>query len=154
MLTGKQKRFLRSKANHLQPLFQIGKNGLTDAVIDSIEEALEAKELIKVNILQNCDEDKNEIAEKLAEREGIELVQVIGNIIVLYKESVEKKRIELPLQKRSKECPMKKVGILGGTFNPPHLGHLLIGNEVRQALGLDEVRLMPTATPPHKTAIR
>ena len=63
MLTGKQKRFLRSEANHLQPLFQIGKNGLTDAVIHQIEEALEAKELIKVNILQNCDEDKNEIAE-------------------------------------------------------------------------------------------
>ena len=58
MLTGKQKRFLRSKANHLQPLIQIGKNGLTDAVINQIEEALEAKELIKVNILQNCDEDK------------------------------------------------------------------------------------------------
>ena len=61
-----------------------------------IEEALEAKELIKVNILQNCDEDKNEIAAKLDEQEGIEVVQVIGNIIVLYKESKEKKRIELP----------------------------------------------------------
>ncbi len=45
---------------------------------------------------------------------------------------------------------MKKVGILGGTFNPPHLGHLIIANEVRHALGLDEVRLMPTAIPPHK----
>jgi nicotinate-nucleotide adenylyltransferase len=47
---------------------------------------------------------------------------------------------------------MKKVGILGGTFNPPHIGHLLIANEVRHALGLNEVRLMPTAVPPHKTA--
>ena len=45
---------------------------------------------------------------------------------------------------------MKKVGILGGTFNPPHIGHLLIGSEVRDALNLDEVRLMPTAVPPHK----
>lgn len=96
MLTGKQKRFLRSEANQLQPLFQIGKNGLTEAVIRQIEEALEAKELIKVNILQNCAEDKNEIAGRLEEQEGIHLVQVIGNIIVLYKESVEKKRIELP----------------------------------------------------------
>lgn len=96
MLTGKQKRFLRGEANHLQPLFQIGKNGLTEAVIRQIEEALEAKELIKVNILQNCVEDKNDIARKLEEEEGIHLVQVIGNIIVLYKESVEKKRIELP----------------------------------------------------------
>lgn len=45
---------------------------------------------------------------------------------------------------------MKKIGILGGTFNPPHIGHLIIANEVRQALGLDEVRLMPTSAPPHK----
>ncbi|MFS0575291.1 ribosome assembly RNA-binding protein YhbY [Sporosarcina sp. 179-K 3D1 HS] len=96
MLTGKQKRFLRSEAHHLQPVFQIGKSGLTDAVIAQIEEALEAKELIKVNILQNCDEDKNEIAAKLEAREGLEIVQVIGNMLVLYKESKEKKRIELP----------------------------------------------------------
>ena len=96
MLTGKQKRFLRSKANHLQPSIIIGKNGLIDTVISQIIEALEANELIKVSVLQNCDEDKNEIANKIAEQEGIELVQVIGNIIILYKESVEKKRIELP----------------------------------------------------------
>ena len=96
MLTGKQKRFLRSKSNHLQPLFQIGKNGLTQSVIEQIDEALESKELIKVNILQNCAEDKNEIAQTLSEQEGMYVVQVIGNIIILYKESVEKKRIELP----------------------------------------------------------
>ncbi|KAA0965411.1 nicotinate-nucleotide adenylyltransferase [Sporosarcina sp. ANT_H38] len=47
---------------------------------------------------------------------------------------------------------MKKVGILGGTFNPPHIGHLIVANEVKQSLCLDEVRLMPTAVPPHKTA--
>ncbi len=96
MLTGKQKRFLRSEAHHLQPLFQIGKLGLTDSVIAQIEEALEARELIKVNILQNCGEDKKEIAEKLAERNGLYVVQVIGNILILYKESVENKQITLP----------------------------------------------------------
>ncbi len=96
MLTGKQKRFLRSEANRLQPLVQIGKNGLTQSIITQIDEVLEAKELIKVTILQNCDEDKNDIAAKLDELEGIEVAQVIGNIIVLYKESKEKKRIELP----------------------------------------------------------
>lgn len=46
---------------------------------------------------------------------------------------------------------MKKIGVLGGTFNPPHTGHLIIANEVKHRLGLDEVRLMPTAQPPHKT---
>ena len=96
MLTGKQKRFLRSNANNLQPLVHIGKSGLSESVIAQIEEALEAKELIKVTILQNCEEDKNDIAAKLDNEVGIEVVQVIGSIIVLYKESVEKKRIELP----------------------------------------------------------
>ncbi|MBO0587020.1 ribosome assembly RNA-binding protein YhbY [Sporosarcina sp. E16_8] len=96
MLTNKQKSFLRGESNRLQPLVHIGKSGLTESVITQIEEALEAKELIKVTILQNCDQDKNEIAAKLEEQEGIEVVQVIGKIIVLYKESVEKKRIELP----------------------------------------------------------
>ncbi len=96
MLTGKQKSFLRSKAHHLQPLVQIGKNGLTESVIELIEEALEAKELIKVTILQNCGEDKKEIAAVLAARENMHVVQTIGKVIVLYKESVENKQIELP----------------------------------------------------------
>ena len=47
---------------------------------------------------------------------------------------------------------MKRIGILGGTFNPPHIGHLIIANEIKYALDLDEVRLIPTASPPHKTA--
>ena len=96
MLTGKQKGFLRSEAHHLQSIFQIGKSGLTESVIAQIDEALEAKELIKVNILQNCDEDKKEIAAKLDGQQGIEVVQVIGNTLILYKESTEKKRIVLP----------------------------------------------------------
>ena len=95
MLTGKQKSYLRSEAHHLQPIFQIGKGGLTEPIIKQIEDALEARELIKVSILQNCEEDKNDIATKLQEA-GIEVVQVIGKILVLYKESKEKKRITLP----------------------------------------------------------
>ncbi|MDW0112321.1 MULTISPECIES: ribosome assembly RNA-binding protein YhbY [Sporosarcina] len=95
MLTGKQKSYLRSEAHHLQPIFQIGKGGLTEPIIKQIEEALEARELIKVSILQNCEEDKSEIAERLEEA-GIDVAQVIGKILVLYKESKEKKRIVLP----------------------------------------------------------
>ena len=96
MLTNKQKRFLRSEANQLQPLIQIGKNGLTESVVELVVEALEAKELIKVSILQNCGEDKKDIAQKLEEVEELHIVQVIGNTIVVYRESIEKKRIELP----------------------------------------------------------
>ena len=95
MLSGKQKSYLRSKAHHLTPIFQIGKGGLTEPIIKQIEEALEARELIKVSILQNCEEDKNDIAATLQEA-GMEVVQIIGKIIVVYKESQEKKQIVLP----------------------------------------------------------
>lgn len=96
MLTGKQKRFLRSEAHHLDPLFQIGKNGLTEAILAQIDEALEARELIKVSVLQNCEEDKKDIAEQIGAYKQIEVVQIIGNTIVIYRESTEKKRIQLP----------------------------------------------------------
>lgn len=96
MLTGKQKRFLRSKAHHLVPIFQVGKGGVNENMIKQIADALEARELLKVSVLQNCDEDKNVVAQQLAEGTKAEIVQIIGNTIVLYKESVENKQIILP----------------------------------------------------------
>ncbi|WP_010495558.1 ribosome assembly RNA-binding protein YhbY [Paenibacillus elgii] len=97
MLTGKQKRYLRSLAHHMNPIFQVGKGGVNDHLIRHISEALEVRELIKVTVLNNCMEDRNEVAEQLAQGAGAELVQVIGKIIVLYKESREHKTIELPV---------------------------------------------------------
>ncbi|WP_435924712.1 ribosome assembly RNA-binding protein YhbY [Paenibacillus sp. DYY-L-2] len=96
MLTGKQKRFLRSQAHHLQPIFQVGKGGTNDQIIRHISEALERRELIKVSVLNNNLDDPQEIAEELASGAGAELVQLIGRTIVLYKESKEYKQIELP----------------------------------------------------------
>nr|WP_263325655.1 ribosome assembly RNA-binding protein YhbY [Neobacillus sp. Marseille-Q6967] len=96
MLTGKQKRFLRSKAHHLDPIFQVGKGGVNENMIKQVADALEARELFKISVLQNCEEDKNDVAEQLAEGTGAEIVQVIGNTIVLYKESRDKKQIMLP----------------------------------------------------------
>jgi RNA-binding protein len=96
MLTGKQKRHLRSLAHHLDPIFQVGKGGVNDNLIRQIDDALEARELIKVSVLQNCDQDKDEVAQELAQGAEAELVQVIGKTIVLYKESEENKQIELP----------------------------------------------------------
>ncbi|MFK9091383.1 ribosome assembly RNA-binding protein YhbY [Bacillus salipaludis] len=96
MLTGKQKRFLRAKAHHLDPIFQVGKGGVNENMIKQIADALEARELFKVSVLQNCEVDKTEVAEQLAKGTGADIVQIIGSIIVLYKESVEKKTIKLP----------------------------------------------------------
>jgi RNA-binding protein len=96
MLTGKQKRYLRSLAHHLNPILQVGKGGISDNMIEQVNLALEAHELIKVSILQNCEEDKDVVAEELAERADAELVQLIGKTVVLYKESRENKQIELP----------------------------------------------------------
>ncbi|MGB8001386.1 MAG: ribosome assembly RNA-binding protein YhbY [Anaerobacillus sp.] len=96
MLTGKQKRFLRAKANRMNPIFQVGKGGVNENMTTQIKEALEARELIKVSILQNCDEDRNTVGEQLSSETDAELVQIIGNMIVLYKESDENKEIILP----------------------------------------------------------
>ncbi len=96
MLTGKQKRFLRSKAHHLDPIFQVGKGGVNENMLTQVNEALEARELIKINVLQNCEEEKEDVAKKMVENTNAELVQLIGNIIILYRESSEKKKLHLP----------------------------------------------------------
>lgn len=96
MLTGKQKRYLRKEAHHLDPIFQIGKGGLNENMIEQVKEALEKRELIKVHILQNNMDDHKDIANEIANKTNAELVQLIGNIIILYKESKENKQIELP----------------------------------------------------------
>jgi RNA-binding protein len=96
MLTGKQKRFLRAKAHHLKPIFQVGKGGVNDNMVKQIVDALEARELIKVSVLQNCEDERETVAAQLASGAGAELVQMIGNTIVLYKESKENKQIILP----------------------------------------------------------
>ncbi|APB70385.1 ribosome assembly RNA-binding protein YhbY [Paenibacillus polymyxa] len=96
MLTGKQKRYLRSMAHHLDPVFQVGKNGTNEHLMRHINDAIEKRELMKVQILNNCLDDKHEIAEELATETGSELVQIIGSTIILYKESRDHKEIELP----------------------------------------------------------
>ena len=83
-LRGKQKRFLRSKAHHLQPIFQIGKGGINSAMIVQ-------RELIKVSLLQNTDEVAEEAAQVLEKEIDCEIVQIIGRVIVLYKPSTKEK---------------------------------------------------------------
>ena len=81
----------------MDPIFQIGKSSMTPEFTKAIAEALEARELIKISVLQNCLEDPKEMAQVLAERTHSQVVQVIGKKIVLYREGKkEKKKIELP----------------------------------------------------------
>ena len=96
MLRGKQKRYLRSLATQIKPIFQVCKSGVSDNMIEQMKEALEKRELIKISILQNCIEDKDDVATSLSEGTNAELVQIIGNQIVLYKKSIENEQIELP----------------------------------------------------------
>ena len=82
----------------MDPIFQIGKSSLTPENTQAICEALDARELIKVSVLQNCMDDPRELASMLAERTRSQVVQVIGKKIVLYKEGKDdKKKIMLPL---------------------------------------------------------
>lgn len=96
MLTGKQKRYLRAMGNEMEPILYIGKEEVTDNIIKQAHDALEARELIKGRVLQNCADVPQNIASQLAEETKAELVQVIGRNFLLYRASQEKPRIELP----------------------------------------------------------
>lgn len=96
MLNNKQRRFLQKEAHHLKPIFQIGKSGLHEQMIKEISDALEARELIKINLLQNTMEDTDDAAAQIAKAIRAEIVQTIGGTIILYRASTKKPVIELP----------------------------------------------------------
>ncbi len=96
-MTSKQRAYLKGLAMTMDPIFQIGKSSMTPELTNAIAEALEARELIKINVLKNCFDDPKELAQVLAERTRAQVVQVIGKKIVLYKEGKdEKKKLVLP----------------------------------------------------------
>lgn len=96
MLKGKQKRYLRSMAMTMEPIQQIGKDGIGDNLIKQLDETIEARELIKVKILKNSAEEVHDAGARLAVVLKAELVQTIGHCIVLYRKSKNKPKIELP----------------------------------------------------------
>ncbi|NLL07300.1 MAG: ribosome assembly RNA-binding protein YhbY [Clostridiaceae bacterium] len=96
MITGKQRSYLRSLANSIEPIFQVGKGGINENMVRQFNEALEARELIKVSVLKNSAEDTRDICNEVAELTGSEVVQIIGNKFVIYKESKENKVLVLP----------------------------------------------------------
>lgn len=95
-MTSKQRAYLKGLAMNIDSIFNIGKSGFTPEVTKAINEAFSRKELIKITVLKNCMEDPREIAEMLGERTHSQVVQVIGKKIILYKESKDHKKIELP----------------------------------------------------------
>ncbi len=107
-MTGKERAAWRAKANSLEPLFQIGKGGISDALIKQTDDELRARELIKLKVLLESSpisvrDAANEIAEKL----GAEVIQVIGGVMVLYRESEELKEKAAQKEKNKKLAAKK-----------------------------------------------
>ena len=95
-MTSKQRAYLKSLAMTMDPIFQVGKNSVTTENVEAIRQALDKRELIKISVLQNCEDDAREIAEVIAERTRSQVVQVIGKKFVLYKPFKENPKIVLP----------------------------------------------------------
>jgi len=99
MLNSRQRAFLRAKANGIETILQIGKSDIGENLIKQVDDALKAREIIKLRVLENSLYSPAEAAEELCEAVGCETVQVIGTRFVLYRESKsipKEKRIELP----------------------------------------------------------
>ena len=95
-LTSKQRAHLKSLAQTIEPIFQIGKGGITPELTKSVDEALEARELVKINVLSNCMDTPQDASETISGRTKSIPVQVIGRKIVLYRLSKTKPKIQLP----------------------------------------------------------
>ena len=97
-MTSKQRAYLKGLAMTMDPIFHVGKSSVTPEMIQALDDALEARELIKINVLNNCMDDPKEVAETIAGRTRSQVVQVIGKKIVLYRQAKnqEKRRIVLP----------------------------------------------------------
>ena len=84
-MTSKQRAYLRGLANSIDPNFQIGKSGLSENLLKQLDDALEARELIKINVLENSGEDVKSLGNTIANSINAECVQTVGNKITLYR---------------------------------------------------------------------
>ena len=99
MITSKERAFLRGKANTLTANYQIGKGGINDNLIIQLKDALKAREIIKISVLDNCMQSAKELAHPIADFTESEVVQVIGSKIILYKPNKKKPVISLEIKK-------------------------------------------------------
>jgi RNA-binding protein len=96
LLTGKQNRYLRGLGHALEPVVQVGKDGISDAVVEATVRALADHELIKVKLGQGFDGDRHAAADELARRTESAVAQVLGRTILLYRADPDTPRISLP----------------------------------------------------------
>ena len=96
MITSKQRSYLRTISNELQPIFQVGKAGIEENFIKQVEDALESREIIKIKVLNNSGLTAREALDIICEATGAEGIQAIGSKCVVYKRSLKKPKIELP----------------------------------------------------------
>lgn len=96
MLNNKEKKYLRSLGMNIEPIVQVGKNGVNESVLFSLNEALVARELVKVKVLKNCFEEIDEVAAGIESQADCELVQIIGRNILLYRRNKKKPIIKFP----------------------------------------------------------
>ncbi len=95
-MTSKQRAYLRGLSNKIEAIFQVGKNGVNDNLIKQLDDALEARELIKITVLETAPESAKNLSFKIAERTNSFVVQVIGNKITLFRQKKKNSKIELP----------------------------------------------------------
>lgn len=98
-MTSKQRAYLKSLASNLDTIFQIGKGGISDEICFQLGNALEARELIKIKLLETCPTSLKDTANEIAEKTGAEVVQTIGTKIVLYKVSSQEKNRKIDITK-------------------------------------------------------
>ena len=95
MITSKQRAALRSQSNGMETIFQIGKGGISDMLVQQVEDALKARDMIKLRVLESAPVFAREAAQELAEKCGAEIVQVIGSRFILFKRNPEKPIYEM-----------------------------------------------------------
>jgi len=112
-LSGKQRHHLRALAHHLDPVVQLGHEGLTEGVVAQVQSALEAHELIKVRLGTECPDAREDVALALSDATKAEVAQTIGRVIVLYRRRPRKPKVELPTRSGGERKKGKTAGSKG-----------------------------------------
>ena len=107
MMTSKQRAYLRSIAQNLTPIFQVGKNGVNDNQVEQLINALEAREIIKITLHDSTPEDKHSIANQIAEKTNSEIVQIIGKKLTIYKNNIGDANLPISLFPNDFSSPCK-----------------------------------------------